>query len=147
MAPPNNRLMIWATARLNTLVFRMSGGAIGNRFGKAPILLLTTTGRKTGKARTTPLLYLQEGNDVVIVGSNAGDDRDPAWWRNLQAHPEASVQIGRERRAVRARLATAEERARLWPLLTAMYPDYDVYVTRTSRALPVVILERLRGDS
>jgi deazaflavin-dependent oxidoreductase (nitroreductase family) len=140
MAPPNNRLMIAFASRANTFWYRLTGGVIGGSFGGAPILLLTTTGRKSRRARTTPLLYLRDGDDIVVVGSNAGDDRHPAWWRNLQADPRATVELGRKKIAVRAVQASAEEKARLWPALTAMYPDYDAYVRRTSRELPVIIL-------
>jgi deazaflavin-dependent oxidoreductase (nitroreductase family) len=146
MAPPNNRLLIALASKANTFWYRLTGGAIGGRFGRAPILLLTTTGRKSGKPRTTPLLYLEDGADVVIVGSNAGDARHPAWWRNLQHNPDAMIQIRRETRPVRARQATDEEKARLWPKLTAMYPDYDVYTTRTTRVLPVIILGRRQSE-
>ncbi len=146
MAPPNNRLLIALASKANTFWYRLTGGAIGNKLGRAPVLLLTTIGRKSGKRRTTPLLFLEDGDDVVIVGSNAGDDRDPAWWRNLRHNPAAVVQIRRETRPVRAHLATDDEKARLWPRLTAMYPDYIVYTTRTKRALPVIILSRARGE-
>lgn len=141
MAPPNNRLMIALASRANTFWYRLTGGLVGGRFGGAPILLLTTTGRKSGRARTTPLLYLRDGDDIVVVGSNAGDDRDPNWWRNLGRNASATVEIGRRRTSVRARQASPEEKARLWPELTRMYPDYDAYVKRTSRELPVIILE------
>ncbi len=141
MAPPNNRLMISLVSKVNTFWYRVSGGAVGGKVGKAPVLLITTTGRKSGQARTTPLLYLRDGENVVVVASNAGDDRDPAWWRNLKHDPQATVRIKRETKSVRAELASADEKARLWPALVAMYPDYDAYTKRTSRELPVVILK------
>jgi deazaflavin-dependent oxidoreductase (nitroreductase family) len=141
MAPPNNRLMITIASKVNTFWYRLSGGVIGGKFGRAPILLLTTTGRKSGKTRTTPLLYLRDGDHVVVAASNAGDARDPGWWLNLRHNPDAAIQIGRETRRVRARQASAEEKARLWPLLTKMYPDYDEYRHRTTRDLPVIILQ------
>jgi deazaflavin-dependent oxidoreductase (nitroreductase family) len=142
---PNNRLFISTTARLNTLVFRMTGGALGSKFGRAQVLLLTTTGRKSGRPRTTPLIYIEDGRDIAVVASNGGDDRDPLWWRNLQADPRATVQIRREMRRVRAAPAPAEEKARLWPLLTQVYPNYDVYTTRTAREIPVVVLSPDEG--
>ena len=142
---PNNRLFISTAARLNTLVFRMTGGVLGSRFGRAQILLLSTIGRKSGRPRTTPLIYIEDGRNVVVVASNGGDDRDPLWWRNLKAEPRATVQIRRETRRVRAAQATAEEKARLWPLLTRVYPNYDVYTTRTAREIPVVVLSPDEG--
>jgi deazaflavin-dependent oxidoreductase (nitroreductase family) len=137
---PNNRLFISTTARLNTLVFRMTGGALGSRFGRAQVLLLTTTGRKSGRPRTTPLIYIEDGPNIAVVASNGGDDRDPLWWRNLQADPRATVRTKRETHRVRAAQATAEKQARLWPLLTRAYPNFDVYTTRTAREIPVVVL-------
>lgn len=125
---------------VNASVYRLSGGRIGNKVKGAPVLLLDHVGRKSGQARTAPLLYLRDNADVVIVASRGGSDAMPAWWLNLQAHPATTVQIGRERLQVVAREATAEEKARLWPRLVEMYPDYAVYQTRTERPIPVVIL-------
>jgi deazaflavin-dependent oxidoreductase (nitroreductase family) len=140
MAPPNNRLMIKVTSTLNKCLYRATGGVIGGRFGKANILLLTTTGRKSGRKRTTPLLYLKDGDDFVLIASNAGDDRNPAWWVNLKAAPHGRVQVGWAKTGVTARQASAEEKARLWPRITDVYPGYDEYTTRTTREIPVVIL-------
>lgn len=142
MAPPNNRLMIKVTSTLNRCLYRATGGVIGSRFGKARILLLTTTGRKSGRTRTVPLLYVNDGKDFVLIASNAGDDRHPAWWLNLRSEPRGEVQIGWAKAKVIARQATAEEQARLWPSITAVYPGYDEYTKRTSRRIPVVILTR-----
>ncbi len=140
MAPSNNRLMISMMSKAHVFWYRLTGGTFGSTVGRAPVLLLTTTGRRSGRARTTPLLYLEDGGNLVVVASNADDDRDPGWWRNLKRHREGTVQIKRETRSVRADQASAEEKARLWPALTAMYPDYDAYTRRTTRDLPVVIL-------
>jgi deazaflavin-dependent oxidoreductase (nitroreductase family) len=129
-------------SKSHTFWYRLTGGALGSRLGGGPILLLTTTGRKSGKPRTTPLLYVEDGDNLVIVASNAGDDRDPGWWRNMKAHPEASVQIKSERVAVRSEQAGPADRARLWQEVTKMYPDYDEYTKRTTREIPVVILHR-----
>lgn len=107
------------------------------------MLLLTTIGRKSGRLRTTPLMYLEDGQDIVVIASNSGDDRDPGWWRNLKTHPEATIQLGGDRRKVRAERATAEERARIWPALIAKNADYDEYAKRTTRDIPVVILKRV----
>jgi deazaflavin-dependent oxidoreductase (nitroreductase family) len=140
MAPPNNRLMIRLATDINRCLYRATGGVIGGRFGKIDILLLTTTGRKSGRKRTAPLLYLKDGEDFVVIGSNGGDDRHPGWWVNLKADPHGRVQVGWAKTNVTARRATPKEKARLWPRITAVYPDYDVYVQRTTREIPVVIL-------
>jgi deazaflavin-dependent oxidoreductase (nitroreductase family) len=129
-----------AASRLHNVVFRRSGGRIGSRFRKAPTMLLTTTGRKTGKQHTVPVLYLVDGDALVVVGSYGGDDRTPAWFLNLLANPDVTVERGAEKVAMTATLATPEERARLWPLLVGMYKSYEAYQKRTTRELPVAIL-------
>jgi F420H(2)-dependent quinone reductase len=125
---------------VNVLLYRSTGGRLGGKMAGAPVLLLDHVGRKSGTRRTTPLLYLADGDDLVIVGSRGGSDATPAWWLNLQANPSTTVQVGHARRRVVARQAAADERARLWPELTAMYPDYDVYQGRTEREIPVIVL-------
>lgn len=126
---------------LHTWVYRKSGGAMGSRFvGGAPVMLLTTIGRKSGKARTAPLLYLLDGDRVITVASKGGHPRHPAWYLNLLANPEVELQFGNERRAMRAATATREQKARYWPRLCAVYPPYQVYQDRTDRDIPVVIL-------
>ena len=135
------RPVIRAMSALNTWVYRLSGGRIGGRFLRgAPVLLLTTVGRRTGRARTTPLLYLKDGENLLIVASQGGLPTHPVWFLNLEAHPDVEIQIGSERRAMRARRASAPEKATLWPKLTAMYRDFDDYQARTERDIPVVIL-------
>ena len=106
----------------------------------APILLLTVRGRKSGKPHTLPLLYLQDGEDCVLVASKGGWPSHPLWYLNLQADPNVTVQVGRDRRAMTARTANQEERSRLWPKLVAMYADYASYQSWTDRQIPVVIL-------
>jgi deazaflavin-dependent oxidoreductase (nitroreductase family) len=129
-------------SRLNIWLIRLSRGRLGAKFlYGAPIMLLTTTGRKSGESRTNPLLYLQDGATLVIVASKGGSARHPGWYRNLVVHPEVDVEIGKQHRRMRARAASAEEKQRLWPRLTAMYPPYDGYQARTARDIPVVILE------
>ena len=130
-----------AMSTAHTFVFRASGGKIGGRVQGMPVLLLTTTGRKTGKVRTTPLLYLRDGADIAVVASNGGNQFSPAWWLNLSSQPAAQIEIGRDRIAIKAREASAAERARLWPQFTAGYSGYAKYVTRTTREIPVVLLE------
>jgi len=141
MAPLNNRLLMSWMSKSHKFWYRVTGGAFGSRIRGMPVLLLTTTGRKSGQARTTPLMYLEDGGDIVIIASNSGDDRDPGWWRNLKANPQATIQIKRERRIVRAQQASPEEKARIWPALIAQNADYDEYTRRTTRDIPVVILK------
>jgi len=138
---PNIRWLIALITALHRFVYRWSGGWIGGRLPGQRFLLLTTTGLRTGRERTMPLLYVREGDDFVVVGSNGGDDRPPAWWLNLQARPEARVQAGRERRAVRARRAVGAELEALWARLENSYRYYADYRRRTSREIPVVVLE------
>jgi deazaflavin-dependent oxidoreductase (nitroreductase family) len=135
------KVVIKAMSSLNTWIYRTTGGRLGGRFpGGAPLLLLTTVGRKSGQPRTTPLIYLSDGDDLAVVASKAGMDNHPLWYTNLVANPDVEVEVGRERRLLRARTATAEEKARLWPKLVAIYPTYEDYQKRTEREIPVVIL-------
>jgi deazaflavin-dependent oxidoreductase (nitroreductase family) len=133
---------------LHVALFRASGGRIGGRLrGNLPVLLLTTTGRKSGKQRTTPLLYVRDGEQYVIVASVGGAPKHPAWHLNLQNNPAATIQIGTRRIAVSAKTATPDERTRLWSLVTAMYPGYDAYQAKTSREIPVVVLTPSRPSA
>jgi deazaflavin-dependent oxidoreductase (nitroreductase family) len=128
-------------SRLNTWAYRATGGKLGGTFrGGAPVMLVTTTGRRTGQRHTTPLLYLRDGNRVVTVASKGGMDHHPLWYRNMVANPAVDVQIGPQVAAMRAHTASAAEKAALWPKLLAMYPDYADYQARTARDIPVVIL-------
>ena len=129
------------TGRLNVPLYRWSGGRIGGRVGRAPVLLLTTTGRKSGQPRTAPVVYLGDGEKMVVIGSNAGHSRTPAWSLNLKAHPGAEVEVGRERRPVRARVAAGEERADLWRRHNQQYSGFDEYEARTDRDIAVFVLE------
>ena len=119
----------------------MSGGRIFSRSLGCPVVLLTTTGRKSGEPRTAPIYGFEEGQSIVVVPSNAGKKHYPAWYFNLRANPLAKVQLGSEIRAVRAREATPEERERLWPRLVTYYGGYQVYWERTQRHIPIVILD------
>ena len=126
---------------LNAFVYRVSGGRWMGRFpGGAPVCLLTTKGRRSGRVRTVPLLFLADGDDLVIVASQGGAPQDPGWYFNLVANAEAEVQIEHRRFAVTARTVGAEEKAALWPRLVAIYPPYAVYQRRTARPIPVVRL-------
>jgi deazaflavin-dependent oxidoreductase (nitroreductase family) len=124
----------------NVILYRRSGGRFGNTLKGAPILLLDHVGRKSGQTRTAPVLYLRDGEDLVLVASRGGSDAMPAWWLNLQANPATTVQVGSERRRVLARQASAQEKAALWPRLVEMYGDFEIYQRRTEREIPVVIL-------
>jgi F420H(2)-dependent quinone reductase len=145
METATRRLLVRTATRyigaLHRLLYRMSGGRIGSRVWDLPVVLLTTTGRRTGKKRTVPLCSIRAGDDVVVIGSYGGLDQPPAWWLNLQANPHAEVAAGRERRAVTARDADPEERAVLWAEVTARAPGYLEYERRTTREIPVVILQ------
>ena len=127
---------------IHARVYRATGGKVGGRAGKVPVLLLTTTGRKTGRPRTSPLLYTQAGDHgYMVIASKGGAPQHPLWYRNLQANPLAEVTINRKTQQVRARDAEGEERERLWRALADLYPGYDRYAQKTSRTIPVVVLE------
>lgn len=130
-----------AAGKLNVPLYRLSGGRIGSKVGKAPVLLLTTTGRRSGQRRTAPVLYLADGDRLIVIGSNAGNEQAPAWSLNLKANGDAEVEIGRERRSVRARVAEGEERAELWRAMNEQYEGFDDYEARTSRDIAVFVLE------
>jgi F420H(2)-dependent quinone reductase len=129
------------TGKLNVPVYRATGGRIGSKVGKAPVLLLTTTGRKSGQQRTAPVVYLADGERLVVIGSNAGHKRAPAWSLNLKANPDAEVEVGRDRRPVRARVAEGEERAGLWRKHNDQYAGFDEYEERTDRDIAVFVLD------
>ena len=123
-------------------VYRATRGIVGHRLpGAPPMLLLDHVGAKTGKRRVTPLVYVADGRDLVIVASKGGHPRHPAWLHNLQANPETTVQVGSGRRRVRGRIANAAERKRLWPKAIETYGGYRDYQLRTAREIPLVILE------
>lgn len=130
----------WAT-RLHASLFRATNGRIGGRMVGSPVLLLVTTGRRSGLRRTTPLLYLEDGDRQVIVASNGGTPKHPVWWLNLQANSAAMVEIAGRKTRVRATEAQGEERGRLWKRLVQMYGPYESYQKRTDREIPVILLE------
>lgn len=136
-------VVIRVMSALNVRAYRLTRGRVGGRFLRgAPVLLLTTTGRRSGASRVAPVLYLRDGARWIVVASKGGFSHHPAWYLNLVAHPEAEIEIGSERIAVRARCASAEEKRVLWPKLVAMYRDFDDYQARTEREIPVMILDR-----
>jgi deazaflavin-dependent oxidoreductase (nitroreductase family) len=122
-----------------SFLYRVSGGKVAGRMGKAPIMILTTTGSKSGKTRTNPVLYMMDGENLVTVASAGGADKNPSWFTNLMRNPDAVVTIKREKRKVKGRKASPEERERLWPQLTEMFPGYAGYEKKTKRKIPVVI--------
>lgn len=148
LASPATAKVIKWMARGQVKVFRLTNGRIGSKwrigagFRKpVPTLLLDHVGRKSGTQFTTPLLYLADGPDLVVVGSQGGLPKDPQWVANLRAHPETTVHVRGERaRPVRARVADAGERAALWPRLVALYADFATYQATTDREIPVVVL-------
>jgi proline iminopeptidase len=124
--------------------YRETDGEVGHIWKEgSTVLLLTTTGRRTGKQTTTPLIYNLDGDRPVIVASKGGAPDDPGWFKNLVQHPEVGVQIEGDRFRARARAAEGEERERLWELMVQVWPHYDEYATKTDREIPVVVLERM----
>jgi F420H(2)-dependent quinone reductase len=134
----------WMTGA-NNVVYRLSRGRVaGHVPGGAPICLLTTTGRRTGRRRTVPLLYLARGDDqMALVASRGGMSTHPAWYLNLLADPRATIDVGDHRQEVVARPATGDEKADLWPAFTAAYRHFDAYQSRTVRDIPIVIVTPL----
>jgi deazaflavin-dependent oxidoreductase (nitroreductase family) len=126
----------------HTAIYKASGGRIGHTIpGGPPMLLLDHVGAKSGKKRTSPLVYGRDGDNIVLVASKGGNPKNPAWYHNLRANPDTAVQVGRDRIDVRARVAAPEERDRLWRLMVGVYSGYDDYQKRTEREIPLIVLE------
>lgn len=149
---PLTRLLDWivlegskrlgrGTTERHVAIYRKTGGLLGGRIRELPVLLLTTTGRKSGEPRTQPLNYLRYGTAYVVAASNSGRDSYPAWFLNLQSNPRASVQVRRKVVPVVARVATEEEHARLWAELTSKGRNYAAYTRMTERDIPMLILQ------
>jgi deazaflavin-dependent oxidoreductase (nitroreductase family) len=126
-------------------VYRATGGKLFGRMGKSPIMLLNTVGRKTGRKRTSPLLYVMDGEDFVITASKGGAPTHPAWYLNLKANPDATVEVGDREVRVRAEEVDSEEKVRLWQKMIEMYPTYDDYKTKTEREIPLLVLRLVEG--
>ena len=135
-----NPMLMHAIATIHLGLYKLTGGTLGANLGGRPMLLLTSTGRKSGKKRATPLQYLRDGENMVVVASNGGNKNHPAWLYNIQANPDATAQTGKKVRKVRAVTANEEERARLWPLLLEAYQGYQDYEDETERTIQVVVL-------
>ena len=137
-------VVVKAMSAANTWVFRASGGKLGAKFMRgAPVLLLTTIGRRSGEPKVAPLIYLKDGERLVLVASKGGMSQHPLWFRNLEANPKVEVELpGTGKIPMLAQRASDEEKALLWPRLCEIYPDYDDYQARTERNIPVVILTR-----
>ncbi|HEY2442732.1 MAG TPA: nitroreductase family deazaflavin-dependent oxidoreductase [Streptosporangiaceae bacterium] len=117
-------------------------GQEGHDWNGVPVLILTTTGRRSGQQRSTPLIYGRHGEDYLVVASKGGADEPPAWYLNLEAHPQVQVQVWGDKFTARARTATPDEKPDLWTTMAAIWPDYDNYQRKTTRTIPVVVLER-----
>lgn len=131
-------------SRLHVFVYRITGGVLGRRLVRNDMLLLTTTGAKTGRRHTVPLLHLRDGEALVVIASWGGRPRHPQWYTNLVANPTATVQVRSKRWPVRGRTAEPDERAVWWPKVVAAYPGYHVYESKTDRVIPIVFLEPVR---
>ncbi len=126
---------------ITTWLYRVSGGKLGAKWSYGtPVMLLTTKGRKSGRPRTVPVLYLRDGHDLILVASKAGTSKHPHWFKNLKAEPRVEVEIGQERQAMTALRVSAEQKDALWPELVKMYPDFADYQARTTRDIPVIRL-------
>jgi deazaflavin-dependent oxidoreductase (nitroreductase family) len=121
-------------------VYRETNGEQGYLWNGAPILLLTTTGRKSGEARTSALIFGRDGDDLLLVASQGGAPTHPNWYHNLSANPDVEVQVQGDVFPATARTANDDEKARLWSIMTDVWPNYDAYQERTDRAIPVVVL-------
>ncbi|HEX3590903.1 MAG TPA: nitroreductase family deazaflavin-dependent oxidoreductase [Pseudonocardiaceae bacterium] len=140
MSQPQDSPVGWVNDHIRKYVD--SGGAEGHDWRGVPTLLLTTTGRKSGKQHRTALIYSQVGDDYVLVASRGGAPTHPAWFLNLEANPDVRLQVRDEEFGGRARVAAGDERERLWQIMAQVWPDYDKYKTKTEREIPVIVVER-----
>ncbi len=129
-------------SRINTFLYRRNDGkGLGSTFQGIPVAILTTTGRKSGEPRDSPLYFHRDGDKIIVAASKGGSDKHPMWYLNLKADPKVTVRIRDEQRTLTARDATEDERARYWPKLVAMYPTYEDYQSWTDRKIPLVVCE------
>jgi F420H(2)-dependent quinone reductase len=136
---PAGALRVWG--KLNVPIYRATRGRLMNKVGRAPVMLLTSTGRRSGAPRTAPVLYLADGERLIVISSNGGNNHAPAWSYNLKANADAEVEIGSEHRHVRARVAAGEERAELWRKMNEQYAGFAQYDETTSREIAVFVLD------
>ncbi len=141
MTTSDNRPRGWVEDHVRR--YQSSNGEDGHIWNGVPTLLLTTTGRRSGRSFTTPLIYGRHGDSYVIVASKGGAPRHPDWYMNLSENPEVGVQVAADRFTARARTAGPDEKPAVWATMAEIWPEYDLYQTRTSRVIPVVILERV----
>ena len=137
--------VLWS--RLHARVYRATGGRLMRGWFGAPVIVLETVGRRSGRTRTAPVIGLRSGEDLVVLAAAAGSDRAPAWWLNLRASGEATVVVRGRRRRVRSRVSTGSERASLWERYLALYPAARHYPRFTDRELPLVVLEPVPGEA
>ena len=145
LSRPSMRPVTRLFSGLHVALYRLTGGAAQNP--RYPTMLLTVTGRKSGQPRTVPLIYLEDGDRLVIAAAYAGSDTDPAWWLNLREHPEAVARLRDRTLTVKATLADPGERPQLWRRLVEMYPYFTEYQQRTDREIPVVVLTPTTGPA
>jgi len=126
--------------RFHVWLWKLTGGKLGDAFGTLPFMMLTTRGRKTGRKRTTPVLYLQNGPDFIVVASFGGNDMHPAWYLNLERYPEAEAMINGKRRSLIAHKVFPEQKHLIWPRLVKLYPNFAIYQQRTRRDIPLLRL-------
>ena len=127
-------------------IYRRTGGKVGGRIRGGEILLLTTRGRRSARAHTNPLMFVRDGESFVVIASNGGQQRNPAWFWNVTSNPEVGIQIGPRRMRAEARTATPVERGRLWPEIVMRYPGYGKYQTKVTREIPLVYLDPRKPD-
>ncbi len=132
--------------RFQVYVYRRSGGKRFGHLRGMPLLLLTTVGRRTGKTRVTPVMYIRDGNNYVITASNGGADRHPSWFANLQANPQTTIEVDGMTRTVMAHKASSEEKGRLWARLVEQAPFFEAYRKKTTRDIPMVVLQPTDGE-
>ena len=135
------KALMKAALAVYIFLYRLTRGAVGGRMAGLQVLLLTTTGRKTGQLRTTPLGYFTQNGNYVVIASNGGADQNPAWFYNLKSNPQVTLQIGNKQVAANAEVVDTKKRKQMWADLVKMAPAYDRYTTRTKREIPLVILK------
>lgn len=138
-------IVLKAVLSVYIFLYRLTSGAIGGRMAGLNVLLLTTTGRKTGKSRTAPLGYFKDDGNFVIIASNGGSEKNPGWFYNVKSNPQVKIQIGKRELAAQAQVADPEKRSRLWPELVKMSPTYEKYAQNMKREIPLVILQPVQG--